>query len=137
MTLLDVIEVNAGFSTFRAIARGARGRVEDKLKERGPFTIFMPANFALSIYLGDTLVRDLKREDAESLIFDHVINGRLRRENMPQGVTNYTTLGSKELSVNKIDKFKADVMSNEGKASVKTFNIKTRNGVIHIIDSVP
>ena len=37
-------QVNAGFSTFRAIARGARGRVEDKLKERGPFTIFMPAS---------------------------------------------------------------------------------------------
>jgi len=136
MTLLDVLENNAEFSTFWALARLERGGVEEALKSKGPFTIFMPTNLALSIFLGNTLVRDVKEQNARDIVLRHIINGRVLREDIPQGRTNFITLGSEEIGINKPDDYMVDITSKQGKASIKTFNIKSKNGIIHIIDSV-
>lgn len=142
----DIVDTAANaedFSTLVAAVKAA-GLV-DALKSEGPFTVFAPTNAAFNKLPKGTVATLLKPENKEQLqavLTYHVVKGNLMatdvlkalKEN--KGKMRVETLGGKKLTV-ALDGDKVKLFDNKGNAAtvVKT-DLKTSNGVIHVIDTV-
>ena len=134
--LADIVDtaVAAGSFSTLAAALGAAGLV-DTLKGKGPFTVFAPTDEAFAKLPKGTVEDLLKPENKAKLagiLTYHVLAGEV----MASAVV--TMDGKKAATVNgasvKIG-VKKGVVTVDG-ATVVTTDIKTSNGVIHVIDSV-
>jgi uncharacterized surface protein with fasciclin (FAS1) repeats len=134
--LSDIVDtaVAAGSFGTLAAALGAAGLV-DTLKSAGPFTVFAPTDEAFAKLPEGTVADLLKPENKEKLVAIltyHVIAGEVMASAVVtmDGQTAATvngasvTIGVKDGTVTVDD------------ATVTATDIKTSNGVIHIIDSV-
>jgi len=115
-----------------------RGEVEEILSQPNNYTIFLPAGPYLGAKLGGTPISNMEKSAAKNLVLRHVISERLERDQIPVGLNMFETLGGTTLMILKGKRFDflVDVTSDEGDGSIKVFNIRAKNGVVHIIDGV-
>lgn len=103
----------------------------ETLKGDGPFTVFAPSNAAFD-KLGKEALESLKKDKAKlgSVLKYHVHSGKLMAADVSKAKT-VATLNGADLTVAVKDK---DVMVDKSK--ITTTDIKCKNGVIHVIDTV-
>lgn len=129
-TVVDVIVNSPDHNTLEA-AVVAAGLV-DALSGPGPFTVFAPTDAAFAA-LPDGLVATLLEDptgDLTNILLYHVVSGVAESAAVVDGLTISTLLGQNiSFSVND-----DGVFINDAKISV--FDIRTDNGIIHVIDAV-
>jgi len=127
--LLAALKKDGHFSEFLKLLE-ATG-FDKTLRGRGPFTVFAPTNAAFE-KLGKDKLEALKKDKAKlaGILKYHVASGSMMAADVTKAKTIKTVNGA-ELKVTVKDK---DVMVDASKVT-KT-DIKAKNGVIHVIDSV-
>jgi len=129
--LVDIAASNSDFSTLVAAVKAA-GLV-DTLKSNGPFTVFAPTNEAFAKLPEGTVESLLKPENKDKLISIltyHVVPGKVYAKQVVSLSGAKTVEGSK-IAINTAN---GKVMVDN--ANVVKTDIKAKNGVIHVIDSV-
>ncbi len=129
----DIVDaaVFNGFDTLAAALTAAE--LVETLKGEGPFTVFAPTEDAFAALPAGTLENLLLPENKQTLtniLLYHVVAGRVLAEDVVQLESADTVLGQ-PVSIKVED---GKVFINE--AEVIVTDIKTTNGVIHVIDAV-
>lgn len=134
--IVDTAVTTESLSTL-VTAVTAAGLV-DTLKGEGPFTVFAPTNDAFAkLPEGtlDTLLLPENKEQLASLLTYHVVSGEVMSSSLQNGQV-VTTVNGGTLTVELMDGKAYLVDAKGGKAMVTTADVKTTNGVVHIIDAV-
>ena len=130
---LDIIETavsNPEFSTLVAAVKAA-GLVET-LQGKGPFTVFAPTNAAFAKLPAGTIEDLLKPENKDKLVAIltyHVIAGKVMAADVVT-LSKATTVQGSDIIIDTSDGVKIN------NAVVTQTDLKTKNGVIHVIDTV-
>jgi uncharacterized surface protein with fasciclin (FAS1) repeats len=133
----DIVDTAAGnkdFSTLVAAVKAA-GLVET-LKGKGPFTVFAPTDDAFKKLPAGTLEDLLKPENKKtltSILTYHVVPGVYDAARITKPKTKRFGIKSVEGSNVNVDLRKGVIISG---ATVTKTDIKTTNGVIHVVDTV-
>ena len=130
---MDIVDtaINANMFQTLVTAVSAAGLVE-VLKGDGPFTVFAPTDEAFAKLPEGTLEDLLKPENKDKLVAIlkyHVVSGAVPASKVVK-LKEAKTLGGKKVSI----KSGKAVYVNKSKV-VKT-DIRTSNGIIHVIDTV-
>merc|ERR1712166_1512810 len=99
----------------------------------GPFTVFAPIDEAFAALPEGLVTCLLKEENVDALsaiLTYHVVNGQVLSTDLTDGMMA-PTLQGEDVTINTTD----GVVINDS-ATVITADIKTSNGVIHVIDAV-
>lgn len=129
----DIVELakNAGqFSTLLKAAEQA-GLV-DTLKKDGPITVFAPTDEAFSKVAKaelDSLLKPENKDKLQALLKYHVVAGNVMTSDLKDGMKVATLEGGK-LEVDT----EGAVEINDAK--VVKADLKAKNGVVHVVDSV-
>ncbi|GIZ52442.1 fasciclin domain-containing protein [Noviherbaspirillum aridicola] len=126
--LVETARTSGGMKTFMAAAETAG--MADKLKNSGPYTVFIPSDSAfrqLPQETRDALLKD--KEKAAELVAYHVIPGALTVADVKPGKVQ-TVQGSQVMLTSDNGSV---TMEN---AKVIQSDLKADNGVIHEIDQV-
>ncbi|MFK7839933.1 MAG: fasciclin domain-containing protein [Bdellovibrionales bacterium] len=131
----DIVDTAAGNEDFATLVAAVQAAgLVDALKGDGPFTVFAPTNAAFEA-LPEGAVEDLlkpeNKEKLQSVLKFHVVSGKIKAEDIANGSTNVPSLQGDEINVVK----SAAGVSVNG-ANVTATDIKTSNGIIHVIDAV-
>lgn len=131
----DIVATAAGnedFSTLVAAVKAAD--LVETLQGEGPFTVFAPTNDAFAALPEGTVENLLKPENKDQLaaiLKYHVVPGKIMAGDIADGTTAVDTAQGTTLDVKKT----AEGVMVDG-ANVTATDIKTSNGVIHVIDAV-
>ncbi len=130
----DIVDtaVSAGQFNILVTAVKAAGLV-DTLKGDGPFTVFAPTDDAFAKLPDgtvETLLKPENKKKLQSILTYHVVSGKVMAKDVVE-LSGAQTVNGQRASVT-VDGGK--VMIND--ANVVKTDIKTSNGVIHVIDSV-
>lgn len=128
----DIVETASADEQFSTLVTAIQtAGLVDTLSGEGPFTVFAPTNAAFEKLPAGTL-EDLlsKPEELAKILKYHVVSGEVYAKDVVK-LTEATTVNGKvaPISVN------GDVVKI-GDATVTKTDIKTKNGVIHVIDTV-
>lgn len=129
--IVDTAVANGSFKTLAA-ALGAAGLV-DTLKGEGPFTVFAPTDAAFAKLPAGTVDDLLKPENKAkltSILTYHVVAGKVMAADVVK-LTEATTVEGGKVTIAVTD---GNVKVDD--ANVTATDIKTSNGVIHVIDTV-
>ncbi len=106
---------------------------DDILHEPGPFTVFAPTNTAYN-NLSDEFTESLKLPDQEGtlrqMLLYHIVRGRYLAEDITNGM-ELTTIQGEKLKFNKAK----DYWIINGYSYIETYNVESKNGVIHTVTS--
>jgi len=142
----DIVDTAAGVDDFSTLVTAVKtaGLVE-ALKGEGPFTVFAPTNDAfgkLPEGTVDALLKPENKEKLQSVLTYHVVKGNLMASDVVgalkknKGKMKVETLGGNELTV-ALDGQNVKLYDNNGNvATIVKTDVKTSNGVIHVIDTV-
>lgn len=123
--------VEAGQFTTLAAALTAAGLVETLDKGEGPFTVFAPTDEAFAKLPEGTVEGLLADPEAlKSVLLYHVVEGKVKAEDVVK-LDSAKTLQGGEV---KVSTSYGTVSINNAK--VVTADVKAKNGVIHVIDTV-
>lgn len=128
----DIVDTAVAAGEFKTLAKAlqAAGLI-DALKGAGPFTVFAPNDKAFAKVPESDLLALLQDKDKlKTVLTYHVVAGKVMAEDAAK-LDTAKTLAGKELKIQTAD---GTVMV--GKAKVIKADIKCKNGVIHIIDTV-
>ena len=129
----DIVDTAVGAGSFKTLVAAVKAAgLVDTLKGPGPFTVFAPTDDAFAKLPKGTVASLLKPENQGKLVAIltyHVVPGRLMAADVVKAAKLDTVQGS-SLLVSTKDGVKID------NAGVVKTDIKTSNGVIHVIDSV-
>jgi len=133
----DIVDTAVGAGTFKTLAAalGAADLV-GTLKGTGPFTVFAPTDEAFAKLPPGTVETLLKPENKEKLkeiLLLHVIPGKVYAADVVK-LKEAKTAGGNTVSISTDGGVKVGTAS--GSANVVKTDIKTSNGVIHVIDAV-
>lgn len=130
-TIAETAMANKDFSTLVTAIKAAG--LAETLNGEGPFTVFAPTNEAFAKIDKDTLAAVLKdKEKLTAILTAHAVKGKVMAEDVVK-------LDGKEVETIQGTKFKITVVDKVvkiGDATVKVTDIKCKNGVIHVIDTV-
>lgn len=130
----DIVDTAVEAGKFQTLVTAAKAAgLVDTLKSDGPFTVFAPTDEAFAKLPAGTVEDLLKPENKEKLadiLKYHVVSGKVMSGDIAGKKTEAKTVQGQSLSVDATN----GVMV-EG-AKVTTADVKTSNGVIHIIDKV-
>jgi len=101
-----------------------KAKLQKKLTEKGPFTIFVPINSKF-----DEL-SDRQKSNAD-LLLNHILTGMATKRNL-KAMSNITSLSGHKFVVESDKNQQLTVASYQ----ILNSNIKADNGVIHMIDGV-
>ena len=128
----DIVDTAVAAGSFKTLVAAVQAAgLVDALKGDGPFTVFAPTDAAFAALPDGTVEALLKDKEALSnILLYHVVAGEVMAADVKDGMTAETLQGSTvKFTVN------ADgVKIND--ANIVTTDIKTSNGVIHVIDAV-
>ncbi|BCX02225.1 MAG: hypothetical protein KatS3mg053_0163 [Candidatus Roseilinea sp.] len=132
--LKDIVDTAVAAGSFNTLATAlqAAGLV-DTLKGEGPFTVFAPTDEAfakLDKVLLESLLKPENKDKLVAILTYHVVPGKVTAADVAK-LTEAETVQGEEITI-KTDA--GGVMINDAK--VITADVATRNGIIHIIDSV-
>jgi uncharacterized surface protein with fasciclin (FAS1) repeats len=138
LDIVDTAAANKDFSTLVTAIKAA-GLV-DALKGKGPFTVFAPTNAAFEKLPKGTLESLLKPENKEKLgeiLKFHVIPASVMAADVVKmgGKESSKTLQGSSFMI-EVKDGKVSIGSKDNMAGVTATDIKTSNGVIHVIDAV-
>ena len=129
----DIVEVAAGNKSFRTLVAAVKAAgLVDKLKSKGPLTVFAPTDKAFAKLPKGALQSLLKPENKKKLISIlsyHVIPGRVLAKNVKSGRVKTLNGSSFEIRVD-------EVGVTVNKARVVATDVMASNGVIHVVDAV-
>lgn len=127
----DIVETAVAAGQFSTLAKALTvAGLADALKGPGPFTVFAPTDEAFKKIPADKLAALLKDKDALTAVLTyHVVKGNVMAADVVK-LDKATTLQGKEIMISAKD----GVMINGAK--VIKADIKCKNGVIHVIDTV-
>lgn len=133
----DIVDTAVSAGTFKTLA-AALGAAElvDTLKGKGPFTVFAPSDEAFAKLPKGTVEDLLKPENKEKLkavLLLHVVPGSVLAADVVK-LKEAKTAGGKMVTIG--TEGGVTVGTASGKAKVVKTDIKAKNGVIHVIDSV-
>jgi uncharacterized surface protein with fasciclin (FAS1) repeats len=131
MDIVDTAASNSDFSTLVAAVKAAD--LVDALKADGPLTVFAPTNEAFAKLPAGTVESLLLPENKAKLVqilTYHVVAGEVMAADVVKIDSAETLEGSSITITVSDDGVKVD------NANVITTDIKTSNGVIHVIDTV-
>ncbi len=129
LTVVEIAIANADFSTL--VEAVSKAGLVDALSADGPFTVFAPTNEAfdkLFKQLGVSGIKDLSAEQLAPILTYHVVSGQVMSGDLSN--TSVATLNGKKIKVD----LSNGVHINNSK--VIKADIKGKNGVIHVIDTV-
>lgn len=134
MKLPSIVETAIATPALSTLVAAVKaGWLVDTLMNGGPFTVFAPTNDAFAKIPADTLSSLLtpeKKSDLVNILTYHVVSGKALSGDLVDGQEIKTVQG-KTLKV-RITDGKVYV----GGAQVVIADVKTKNGVVHVIDSV-
>ncbi|MFM7520855.1 MAG: fasciclin domain-containing protein [Planctomycetota bacterium] len=133
----DIVDTAVAAGTFKtlAAAAGAAGLVET-LKSPGPFTVFAPTDEAFKKLPAGTVENLLKPENKEKLkeiLLLHVVPGSVMAADVVK-LKEAKTAGGKTIGI--ATEGGVTISTPSSKAKVVKTDIKAKNGVIHVIDTV-
>jgi uncharacterized surface protein with fasciclin (FAS1) repeats len=119
---------------LKTLKKGVHGSDLDQLlSSSGPFTLFAPSDLAFEQLQHGTMENLLAPENKTALtdfINHHVVAGKISYDDLKDG-EKLKNLQGKELSV----EIKGNKVYIDG-ALIQTPNIKSTNGVVHMLDGV-
>ena len=134
MSLPSIVETAIATPSLSTLVAAVKaGGLVDTLMNDGPFTVFAPTNDAFAQVPSDTLASLLtpeKKSDLVNILTYHVVSGKALSGDLYDG-QEITTLQGAKLKVRITD---GKVYINN--AQVIMADVKTKNGVVHVIDSV-
>lgn len=135
-TVIVVAKSSDDFSTL-VTAVGAAGLVKT-LKGKGPFTVFAPTNEAFAEIPEADLNALLDDPEAlANILTYHVIPSRILAKGLQPGAQTVTTVQGEDITVTVADDGTATITDANGNvANITATDLKARNGVVHVIDSV-
>ncbi|MFH4739231.1 fasciclin domain-containing protein [Vibrio diabolicus] len=129
--IVDVATENGSFNTLVAAVRAAD--LVDTLKGEGPFTVFAPTDDAFAKLPDGTIDMLLMPENKDklvSILTYHVVPGKVMAADVVK-LDKATTVQGQDVMIKTMgDK----VMVND--ANVMATDVKAKNGVIHVINTV-
>ena len=129
----DIVDVAAGNKSFRTLVAAVKAAgLVDRLKSKGPLTVFAPTDEAFAKLPKGTLQSLLKPENKKKLISIlsyHVVPGRVLAKNVKNGRVKTLNGSSFEIRVD-------EVGVTVNKAKVVATDVMASNGVIHVVDAV-
>ena len=133
----DIVETAVGAGTFKTLA-AALGAAElvDTLKGAGPFTVFAPTDDAFAKLPAGTVESLLKPENKgklKAILLLHVVPGSVMAADVVK-LKDAKTAGGSTVKISTDGGVK--VGTSKGMSNVTKTDIKTSNGVIHVIDAV-
>lgn len=141
-----IVENAAALPEFSTLVTAVTaGGLADTLSGEGPFTVFAPTNAAFGMLAGGTVEDLLKPENKDMLVkvlTCHVVGAEVMAEavismiNGAAGTADVTTLGGCTLKAS-LDNGMVMLTDERGRtAQVTAADVKSSNGVIHVIDEV-
>jgi uncharacterized surface protein with fasciclin (FAS1) repeats len=131
---MNIAEAAMGNNKLKTLVMALQAAgLAETLKGSGPFTVFAPTDEAFAKLDASTLTTLLKPENKEQLAMIlkyHVVSGEVSAADVMK-MTSAKTLEGEDLTI-KVDG--STVMVNNAKVIMT--DIKTKNGVIHVIDTV-
>jgi uncharacterized surface protein with fasciclin (FAS1) repeats len=131
---MTVVEVAAGNKMFSTLVTAVKaGDLVETLSGKGPFTVFAPTNKAFEALGEETLNKVLAdKELLKKVLLTHVVVGK---SVMAEDVVK---MEGKEVNGYKItlEEKKVVLVGEKNKVTVVKTDIKCKNGVIHVIDTV-
>ncbi len=133
-TIVGVAAANPDFSTLVTAVKQA-GLV-GALKGKGPYTVFAPTNEAFAKIPADQLNALLAdKAKLTAVLTYHVLKGRVPSSSL-KATQTVPTLEGGTITINVADG-KATITDGQGNVSnIVTTDVKAKNGVIHVIDTV-
>ncbi|MFH4497569.1 fasciclin domain-containing protein [Vibrio diabolicus] len=129
--IVDAATENGSFNTLVAAVKAAD--LVDTLKGEGPFTVFAPTDDAFAKLPDGTVDMLLMPENKDklvSILTYHVVPGKVMAADVVK-LDKATTVQGQDVMIKTMgDK----VMVND--ANVMATDVKAKNGVIHVIDTV-
>lgn len=132
----DIVQIATDDGRFNTLVEALKSAgLVDTLKGEGPFTVFAPTDDAFNKLPQGTVDDLLKPENKETLtniLLYHVAKGNLSAKDI-------VNLDGKELTLQNGKTAKVTVKNGEvfiNDAKVIITDIKAKNGVIHVIDTV-
>lgn len=128
-TVVEIAVSNPDFSIL--VEAVTKADLAGALSAEGPFTVFAPTNAAfnkLFSQLGVSGIKDLTAEQLTPILTYHVVAGKVMSTDLSN--TSVATLNGKKIKIDLTD----GVKINE--SNVTSADIKGKNGVIHVIDTV-
>jgi uncharacterized surface protein with fasciclin (FAS1) repeats len=132
---MDIVETAVSAGQFKTLAAAleAAGLI-DALKGAGPFTVFAPTDEAFAKLPAGTvesLLRPENKEKLKAILLYHVVSGNVTANKVVKlNGRSLKTLEGNSIEVSTRHGVRVD------SANVTQTDVKTSNGVIHIIDSV-
>jgi uncharacterized surface protein with fasciclin (FAS1) repeats len=130
----DIVDTAIAAGQFETLVAAVQAAdLVETLKSEGPFTVFAPTDAAFAALPAGTVADLLKPENKDQLIAVltyHVIPGAVMSGDIAGKKLMVATVQGSEVSIDATMGVKID------DATVVTADIKTSNGVIHIIDKV-
>ncbi len=129
---MDIVETAVAAGSFNTLATAlTEAGLVDALKGDGPFTVFAPTDEAFAKLPKGTLDNLLKdKEQLKKVLLYHVVSGNVTSDAVVK-LNKAETLMGNNVMVKVED---GNVMIDNSK--VVKADIKTSNGVIHVIDTV-
>ena len=127
--LVEVIAANPRLTTFAAAIKSAG--LTDKLKEKGPFTVFAPTDEAFKRLPGkalDNLMKPENHEQLVKLVSYHIVPGRLTAKDMDGKMYDTKTIMGKEIGIDADDPGEGIRIN---KAKVTAPDAMADNGIVH------
>ncbi len=130
---LDIFETAVADPSLTTLVTAIKAaRLVDTLKGKGPFTLFAPSNGAF-VKISEGTIGDLLRvENKEKLVATltyHVVAGKVMAADVVK-LSKATTVQGSDIMIDTSDGVKVN------NANVTQTDLHTKNGVIHVIDTV-
>ena len=130
----DIVDTAVGAGSFKTLVAAVKAAgLVDTLKGDGPFTVFAPTDEAfgkLSKCTLDSLLKPENKHKLAAILTYHVVPGKVKAKKAAK-LDSAKTVNGAEITIKPSGK---SLMINNAK--VVKADIKTSNGIIHVIDTV-
>lgn len=137
-----VATAQATESLSTLVAAASAADLVDTLSAEGPYTVFAPTNDAFASIQStvDTLLQPENKEQLQKVLKSHVVKEKLSAETIIEkasdGPIDVETVSGATITVEVTDEGVMLTDENGGTAMVTTADVKTSNGIVHIVDAV-
>lgn len=132
--VVEVIAANPKLTIFAAAVKSAG--LTDKLKEKGPFTVFVPTDEAFKRLPGkalDNLMKPENHEQLVKLVSYHIVAARIAAKDMDGKMYNTKTIMGKEIEIDADDPGEGIRIN---KVKIAATDEVADNGVVHELGRV-
>ena len=134
MAKSDIVDTAIAAGSFKTLTAAVQAAgLEATLRSEGPFTVFAPTDEAFAKLPAGTVETLLKPENKDqlvSILTYHVLPGKTYSKSLSGQQIEATTVQGTTVAIDGTDGVTVD------NATVVKADIKTSNGVIHVIDTV-